>query len=69
MANGKNFAADARGASASTQERAKVAQSVLSLSDEEIIEQIQSLSQDELRKLAPMLRVLFYLISTYKTGL
>jgi hypothetical protein len=58
----KNLQPDAPGAPASTQERAKVAQSIFNLSDEEIIHRFKSLSESEIRDLAPVLRILFCML-------
>ena len=63
MPRSEKVSAGAPGASASTQERAKVAQSILTLSDEEILLRFQSLTQDELRDLVPVLRATMYVFA------
>ena len=63
MPRSEKVSAGAPGASASTQERAKVAQSIFNLSDEEILLRFQSLTQDELRDLVPVLRATMYVFA------
>lgn len=60
----KNLQFDVQGASASAQEPAKVAQSILSLSDEEIACRFESLTHAQLLRIAPVLRLFLYAIST-----
>ena len=63
MPRTNEISAGAPGASASTQERAKVAQSIFNLSDEEIIHRFKSLSESEIRDLVPVLRATMYVFA------
>lgn len=64
MANGKNFAASAQGASCADVQSTKQTESILNISNREIAIRLQSLSLDDLEKLAPLFRVLMYVFLT-----
>lgn len=66
MRQSEKVSADAQGVSIATGDVRNNVNSILYLTDKEIIQLFQSFSPDELEKLAPLLRVLFYLISTLK---
>ena len=59
----KNLQPDAPGASDATANARNSVESILSLTDEEILLRFQSLTQDELRDLVPVLRATMYVFA------
>ena len=66
MANGVKNLQPTQSASCADVQSTKQAESILNLSEREIAIRLQSLSLDDLEKLAPLLRVLFVALSQFK---
>ena len=65
MANVDKSGISAQGVDTAAQS-AQQTESILNLSDREIAIRLQSLSLDDLEKLAPLLRVLFFVFAQFK---
>ena len=66
MANGVKNLQPTQSASCADVQSTKQVESILNLSDREIAIRLQSLSLDDLEKLAPLLRVLFVALAQFK---
>lgn len=66
MANGVKNLQPTQSASCADVQSTKQTESILNLSDREIAIRLQSLSLDDLEKLAPLLRVLFVALAQFK---